>query len=558
MHGLFGTYGQTVQWDLSQYEHLLHRNIVFDSIAIEQRTLNKFVDDKPFIETPTCIYALEGVLFGPSTNLAELYEEYGETFMRVLRGSFSGFLYDKQKDTLLMFTDHIGSKMLFFYQDKEGVVFAPDWSILARALQGRNTSQLDETFAWSMLTYGYSPDLRSPLKGIQRLGAGECLIIHKNELVVKSYYHFNNTCQPITMSDAVVRLDHLFRQAVQRVLSKNQQYGLKHYCSLSAGLDSRMSVAVARDLTQDLLTTITYSESGYYDETIPKEIAQQWKCQSFFRALDGGDYLGAIDSISHQTQGLVNYSGAAQVCYGWQDVIKEQCGVVLTGMLGDIVIQSRYKKDISVSPGIAAISQRWLGSLPDLYNERYPNQELYYLYVRGFNCANLGQPLVTQHYSESYSPFYDVDVLSFCLSLPKSLRYAYQLYDAWIKQCYPQAATWLHNGVRPIGYYPKQITLFHRPIAIKDVPKRTFWFLCKHLHIHDYYKQQQGQSMNPEDDWLESNPELMHTLCQYYHQHRGILHLYPALAKAAEDLFEQGVAMEKFNVLSLLAALQLH
>jgi len=556
MHGLFGTYGKPVAWDLSQYSHLLARSATFGNIQIEQRTLNKFVEDKPFVETECYAYALEGVVFEPTTDLAALYEQYGETFMGQLRGSFSGVFYDKKKDLLLLFNDHVGDKLLFFYQDDLGVAFASDWRVLARALQGRSHLQWNETFAWSMLTYGFSPNQLSPIEGIKRLGVGEYLAVHQQKIEVKTFHRFVNTTCTISLEDAVDRLDVLFRQAVERVLDKNRHYGLDHYMTLSAGLDSRIAVAVARDMSNDPMHAITYSQRGYYDECIPKQIAEQWNCQSHFVALDGGDYLAPIDSITSQTQGLVNYSGPAQVVYGWGNVPHDQCGVVLTGMLGDIVINSRSKKDQAMQPQMAAISQRWLPSVPALDLERFANHEICYLYVRGFNCANLGTPLMVQHYSESYSPFYDVDLLEFCLSLPKSLRYAYRLYDAWILQRYPEVALWNHNGVRPIGYYPKQITLFHRTIPIKELPKRVGWYLCKQLHIYDFYKQQMGQSMNPEDDWLRINPALSQTLQQYYVRNKTQLDFSPKLSHAAEDLFVNGTAMEKFNVLSLLGALR--
>ena len=63
--------------------------------------------------------------------------------------------------------------------------------------------------------------------------------------------------------------------------------------------------------------------------------------------------------------------------------------------------------------------------------------------------------------------------------------------------------------------------------------------------------------MNPEDSWLATNIQLKKTLDDYFASHLSILSSYPALLNASRDLYERGTAMEKFNVLTLLSALQL-
>ncbi len=63
--------------------------------------------------------------------------------------------------------------------------------------------------------------------------------------------------------------------------------------------------------------------------------------------------------------------------------------------------------------------------------------------------------------------------------------------------------------------------------------------------------------MNPEDYWLESNSLLSGSLQAYFDEHIDLLNDYPDIKQAAKNLYETGTAMEKFNVLSLLAGLSL-
>lgn len=560
MHGFFGSYGQKVSYELTSFDsRYIADTLSADSLHVERRTLPKFLQDKPWHQDEQYAYSIEGIIFAPTTDLGSLYEQYGETFMQQLRGSFSGFFYDKRQDLLLVFNDHIGEKMLFYYTDELGVAFASDWHLMAQALSSRTSLPINQSFCWSLLTYGYSPIQETPTTAIHRIGAGEYLRIQGGKQEKKIYHRFTNDTISRSKEQNLSELDRLFRQAVQRVLDKNEHYHLQNLAALSAGLDSRMSVCVAHSLTKQPIHCFTYSQSCYYDETIPRQITQAWQQSLHFVPLDGGEYLQNIDLATTATQGLVNYSGAVQVQYGTQDIISEQTGVILTGMIGDIIVNSQHRNYRSVYFGEGAISTRYLTSLSHTitHNIEYTDQEIYYLYVRGFNCANLGSPAVFQTTGESYSPFYDVDLLEFMYSIPRSDRYAYRLYDQWIQRYYPQAAQWKHNGMRTIGHHPIQLTLLGRTIPINQLPKRAFWFVCKKLKIHDFYRQNLGESMNPEDYWLESNSLLSGSLQAYFDEHIDLLNDYPDIKQAAKNLYETGTAMEKFNVLSLLAGLSL-
>lgn len=561
MYGFFGTYGEKINWDFSEFSNdLLSRNYTCGKFAIEQKTLPKFLQDKVFAETADYFYAIEGVVFEPQ-NLAEiptLYETYGETFFSQFRGSFLGVFYDKKKDILLIFNDQIGEKMLFYTQTDTAFCFASDFYILAKSLGWENET-LSERFLWSMLTYGYSPTTDTLLENVKRLGAGEYLRLHAGKVEKKRYHQFRFDAKQLSEKEALESVDKYFRQAVERVLQKDRQYGLRHTMSLSAGLDSRMSVCVARSLTNDPIDVVTYSESKFYDETIPREIAQAWNLNLYFSKLDGGNYLSVIDESVIQTNGLLQYSGPAQVKKGMSVLNQNQLGVLLTGMYGDAALNARHPYETSYYFGEGALSDKYLSHLLPFFSDFeqiYPNNETYYLYVRGFCCANLGTPFITQYFSESYSPFYDVDFLEFCCTIPPEMRYGYNVYDKWILEYHPEAAQWLHNGTRKIGSYPKQITLLGRTIELKDLPKRLFWYLCKKLKIYDFYRAESGKSMNPLDSWFDTNVNLRNTLDAYFKENIERI-TSVEIKNAAMKLYKSGVMMEKLQVITLLSAIKL-
>ena len=565
MHGFFGSYGKEREWDLSVFagKSYIKREHKTHPFHITQITLPKFLNDKYFFEKDDCFLAIEGVLFvadSPSQAI-DRYRQGETTFWDNWRGSFAGILYDKRTESLLLFNDHIGSHLLFYTQLNNNLLFTSDLPILTKTICQYTAPTYNEQFAWSMLSFGYSPIGETPITHIQRIEAGQYLYIQGNKVEKHIYHRFSITPNTLSEEENMQQVEVLFRQAVQRVLDKNHQYGLKHTAALSAGLDSRMSVCIARELTEEPIDVVTYSQSGFYDEIIPKSIAEAWKLNIHFTGLDGGKYLQNVDATNSITGGIISYAGAAQVVEGFRSLNCNQTGVVLTGMLGDIVLSSRQKRDLPSYAGLGAVSTRFINHTTFVTSsllQKYPMQELYYLYVRGFNCADLGSPLILQTTGESYSPFYDIDLLQFCLTIPQAQRFNYHLYDRWIHTYHPQAAQWAHNGTRTIGNSIKKVGIAGREIPLRDLPKRIVWYLCKKLHIYNFYQENAGHSMNPMDQWYAETPALRKILDDYINENICLLAFSQELQHAALNLYKSGTMMEKTLVLTLLAAMRLN
>lgn len=563
MHGFFGSYKAKVIWDLSSFDDkcFVKRSYGKNDFQLAQVTLPKFLNDKYFAEIDGCFLATEGVLFEadkPEEAIAR-YRNGETTFWNSWRGSFAGVLYDRKTDTLIVFNDHIGSKMLFYAQTKDGFVFASDSYILAHAL-GLDAN--NESFFWQLLLYGYSPVGDTAFEGIHRLLAGEYVII-KNISVKRCIYHrFDNTPNNLSINENIERIDAAFRKAVERAIRKNEEYGYSHFLPLSAGLDSRMTNRVAHDMANSPIHNITYSQTGFYDETIPRELARYWRNVMHFTPLDGGDCLIMLDETSRLTCGLVHYSGAAETLYGLPQAAKEEGGAFLTGMVGEIILGTAFtQKDQRQAYNMseAALLHNYNKHIrrftPFNAEHIYPNREVFYLYVRAFNCADLGSPLIHQQYGESYSPFCDVDVLETAWRASIEQRWNNRLYDQWILSKYPDMVQWKHNGKYTIGQRPKQVRCFGRTMSWNDIPRRAMWYILKKLHVHDFSRQTLGHSMNPEDDWFAQNKKLRTWYEEYIQSYMGLLEKFPQVRRMAEILSE-GNATDRMQVLSLLACLR--
>lgn len=94
-------------------------------------TLNKYMQDKLFCQNEHYILILEGVVLNKKElcdkykgtleeTVIKMYEQIGVTFMKELRGSFSGAVYDKEKEQWLLYVDPISTKPLYYYMDDRG------------------------------------------------------------------------------------------------------------------------------------------------------------------------------------------------------------------------------------------------------------------------------------------------------------------------------------------------------------------------------------------------------------------------------------------------------
>jgi len=335
---------------LDKETDIQYEKIEYHNIFLIRRTLKKFLDDKVFLETSKYIIAIEGVIFNKTDLMSQytqdnwgsciinMYENKGETFFKEFRGSFSGFLYNKIDDISLIFTDHIGEKPIYFYEDNTEIIFS---STLKYILQLFITNDigydLDIQGAYSLLTHGYMLEDLTPFKGVKRLKAGNYIKVSKNKIEINRFHLFSNKPNYKLKDDEIIdKLDLLFKQAIKRQWLKNEEYGFTNYAPLSAGLDSRITTWALSEIGKNIVN-VTYSQSNYLDEIIPKKISTELKTHFLFKTLDNGLSLMYLDEIVRKNCGIILYGGPAQVWDTFRLLNQKEIGVIHTGMLGNIL-----------------------------------------------------------------------------------------------------------------------------------------------------------------------------------------------------------------------------
>ena len=153
--------------------------------------------------------------------------------------------------------------------------------------------------AYLLLTYGYMLDNRTLCNKIFKITPGCYLVIEDDKIEEKRYCLLSNEPDySLSERDAIELYDSEFRRAVKLQFEKDREYNYKHLVALSGGLDSRMTTWVAHELGYTEQLNFTFSQSDYWDEVVPKQIARDIKHEWIFKALDNGLWLYDIDEIT--------------------------------------------------------------------------------------------------------------------------------------------------------------------------------------------------------------------------------------------------------------------
>ena len=483
------------------------------------------------------------------------YEEKGAGFVKDFRGSFAGALLDKRKNKWIVFTNHFGDQQLFYAQTDDSIIISSSIFEVNDLLKSKAiTSDLDVQSAYQLLSYGYLVGDRTLIKNIKKIEPGHYLEIENSKIQKRVYFKIDNTPNlSLTKQDCIENIDNLFKKAVALEFAKDNDYGLRHFATLSGGLDSRMTVWAAYEAGYENITCVTFSQHEYLDTKIAHQIASNLNIKWMTVALDGGNHLiDRIDDLIFRSNALYHYAGASALM-GVDNFSLDEYGLIHTGMLGDVVIGTYTPQNAYESPSnVKSASKKLLFKTGNEFSE-YANNEIATFYMRGCNGILINNS-VLQMKSDVASPFLDLDFFEFSMSIPIELRANHKIYKQWLLQKYPKAADIIWESINA------RISDKHLVIRNKIVPlQHLLKFFIQGLY-HNFGKNTispfSKKSMNPFNYWLKTNDRLDGYLNNYLYEHLDLLSNME-LKKDSDELFRNGNAVEKMQVLTLLSAVKL-
>lgn len=523
--------------------------------------LNKFPKDQVFWEEEEQITFLDGYVHNKNAICVNEIEDWQRAFaqamkedaakcLRILRGGFCGYVYNKQDSSLTAYTDQVSVKALYYYVNGDQWIVSNHIPYMIEVLRANRAAyHFNDMAAKYMLSYGYMLDDSTFVKEIHRLLPGQLVHVMNGQVQVQRYYIISNQEARMSEQEAVEKIDQAFRMAIRREFDKDREYGYRHLVDLSGGLDSRMVSWVAHDMGYTDQVNVTYCQANYLDDKISKNIAVYLGHEYLFKALDDINWLYDVDEIVSQNNGAALYTGITGGSRLLGVLNTERFGIEHTGMIGDAVLSTFYHdKELNYSKpqfGMHRYSERLRYEFVEEIMREYSCQEMFAIYTRGILGAQSSY-IIRQHYVETASPFMDVDFLETVFSLPFEHRARHHIYLKWMQQKYPKATQfgWEKWG----GIRPREDYIIYRKV---NTMQRLLWRVaCKAL------KRQSRDSMNPLDYWYREDPGIRKYYEDYYRDNRHMSALDGTLGNDVSLMFEEGNVIEKSMALTVLAVLK--
>ena len=280
--------------------------------------------------------------------IVHAYEEYGEAFVKKLRGIFALALWDAKKKKLLLARDESGVEPLYYAQTTKGLIFGSE---IKAILESKTiTPQMDKQGLECYLSYGSVLGEKTLFKGISKLPPGYILVRQNNKDVIKRYWRLTMCPGQKTGKYYEKRLRSLLEESVEMQLISDVPLG----AFLSGGVDSSVIVGLMSRKTDIPIKTFTIGFGEDDDEVeYANIIAEEFATDHHERYVKYDEIPKILPKLVWHFDDLTGDS-AAFPTYLVSQLARKHVKVVLTGEGSDEMFAgyNRYKP---MSPGIPLV-----------------------------------------------------------------------------------------------------------------------------------------------------------------------------------------------------------
>ena len=242
--------------------------------------------------------------------LARMYLLDGPAFLKKLDGGFAVALWDEKSGRLLLATDPLGLKTLYFAREGNILLFATRPSAI-RAAQTRGGG-VNCSAVMQFLIFGAVTAPLSIYEGIERLSPGYYLTYAAGSTCQQQYWDLEySESEGRSVEDWAQSLRQQMRDAVHRHLD-----GCSADCTgayLSGGTDSSSVVAfMSERFPRSHCFSISFPSRGYNEIEYARATAQRFQSQHHELCMSPQDAFDAIPKIvSYYDEPLANSSALA-------------------------------------------------------------------------------------------------------------------------------------------------------------------------------------------------------------------------------------------------------
>lgn len=338
----------------------------------EHEVLPIYDKDNGFIITADCILdnrtELINELHISDTSIPDgsiiyhAYLKWGTDAFAKLKGMFAIAVYDERNRQLVLSSDHMASRCLYYYRHANGITFS---TLTAPILKLHSDIQPNELY---YMDYLKAPGLRpsiigteTPHTGIFSMPLASYGVFSADKTNINQYWHPSMEADKYKCKTPKAYLNtfkQIMKDAVSVSLRSNGGTGIL----LSSGMDSLTVGTLAATLlaednktlntyTYVPLTNDTYQNESYYvlnEQPAVLEVSKMYpnmRCQ--FLNNGGKDCVSEIPKILDVLEMPFKSIGNSPSLYEiYETAANEGCKVVLSGQYGNVTISHGYINDV--------------------------------------------------------------------------------------------------------------------------------------------------------------------------------------------------------------------
>lgn len=532
--------------------------------------VNSFISkeyDNLYLKSANFDFLFEGVLLNKQkllndfalkdfeTLIKELYLSKGSRIIDYFEGEFRGFIYNKDENKFVAFTNISSTQRIFGTKANQAVYIDTSLVRLNAILKEAGVlTKPDLESLYQLLCFSNILEEKTPIENIKKLLDGHYFDVDCKHLYFNEIQYFNLAETPLFIGSkkaAIDQMDQVFSAAITLEYKKDSELKTDHLALLSGGLDSRVAMMYALKNNFKPGNALCFSQSNYYDHTISKKIAVDQDIHYEFIPLDAGKFLEKIDHLTEISEGLVSFTGGIHVQHAVENMAYENFALFHSGQIGDGVLGAFNTEPRRKKPSFYKIvnDQNFLPQVRESLEktlQNYETEEAFLLRNIAFNRTVLGAHVLQQKRYQT-SPFMDKQFLQFALSLPEEWKYNHRFYLEWINKHCKEAThyRWERTLMKPDAQWK---TTFGDKVL-----KRGFNLLNNKI-----LRTPQNGSMYPYQYYFDQNLSIQQCYDRYFNENLNRLEGYPELYKEIILLFRSDRFFSKTKAINILSIFKLY
>jgi asparagine synthase (glutamine-hydrolysing) len=515
--------------------------------AVHWYNNSKFEKDGFLIFKNKHVFGFDGIRLDSGK---PINSESGDTFLTSVlasKGTFSAVYLNGLSNELVLFADQTASRQVFYYRNSAFVAFSSSIFQLISIIKHFNISiSLCEPASYMMLSLGYMLEDYTLISEIKKVKAGTFVTLNaKGQSDNMHHQYYREVKYERLTNDLINELDNRFKKSIELEYQKDREYGFENLSTLSGGLDSRLNVMLAHEYGFKDITVLTFSEGFKSDELTARRISADLNLKHLVLLLNGGFQLYDMTNPLMLNNCSVYYFGAAQTLAAVKRINFTNYGLFHNGGLAESskggyldgleyhkpTLQKRY-----------AVSQKLFDQIGnELIRDilsRYPNDEMFATYNRGFNAIHNGS-WMTMPFTQSVSTYMDLDFADIAYAIHPKLRFGGYLTVEWIKKLHPNLCKYPWQlGLKPTNNKALQLAA-----RVKYKIKRTITG--------------RNDSPVPFSEWYNSSPNLRSFVNTQFRESPSWEMLQKDMITDIQDLFVTGTVTEKLLCISYLKSVEM-